>query len=209
MHAAVACAVSRSVGAGQSKVVGVGVQRVVFPCYHQRFVGNQIAFHGLFKLDKEGERNVAATFLAVHNVNFGVVVNVVHQAVEGFLLFLHGQHKFVVDVQFRRFPDVEVGRFQQQTVVRRIGFHRVVGVKLCLFGNHVVALGKFEGEIRKFFVRYYNFRLEDKLYFGVSRQGNYVAVGSDEVAAVDFVTNVFVAVFSHSPRLNFITDFFL
>ena len=34
MHAAVACAVSRSVGAGQSKVVGVGVQRVVFPCYH-------------------------------------------------------------------------------------------------------------------------------------------------------------------------------
>ena len=34
VHAAVSCAVSRSVGAGQSKVVGVGVQRVVFPCYH-------------------------------------------------------------------------------------------------------------------------------------------------------------------------------
>ena len=34
MHAAVACAVSSPVGAGQSKVVGEGIQCVVFPCYH-------------------------------------------------------------------------------------------------------------------------------------------------------------------------------
>ena len=202
MHAAVACAVSSPVGAGQTKIVGEGIQCVVFPRDFQRFVGNQTSFHGLFKLDKEGERNVAAAFLAVHNVNFGVVVNVVHQAVEGFLLFLHGQHKFVVDVQFRRFPDVEVGRFQQQTVVRRVGFHSVVGVKFCLFGNHVVALGKFEGEIRKFFVGNYNFRLKNKFDGQRLKNVENVAVGSDEVASVKFVTDVFVAVFCHSPRLN-------
>ena len=157
----------------------------------------------MFKLNKESERNVAAAFLAVHNVNFGIVGNVVHQSVKGFAFFLHGQHKFVVDVQFRCFANVQIGRFQQQTVVRRIGFHRVVGVKFCLFGNHVVALGKFKCEIRKFFIWNYYIRLENKLDFRIFRKCDNVTVGSDEITAVKFVTYVFVAVFCHSPRLNF------
>ena len=156
----------------------------------------------MFKLNKESERNVAAAFLAVHNVNFGIVGNVVHQSVKGFAFFLHGQHKFVVDVQFRRFSNVQIGRFQQQTVVRRIGFHRVVGVKLRLLGNYVVALGKFEGEILKFFVGNYNFRLENKFYFGVFQQRDNVSVGSNNFPTVKFVPHIFISLFCHSPRLN-------
>ena len=63
-------------------------------------------------------------------------------------------------------------------------------------------MGKFEGEIRKFFVGNYNFRLENEFYRHCFVDVVNVAVGSDEIAAVKFVTDVFVAVFCHSPRLN-------
>ena len=63
-------------------------------------------------------------------------------------------------------------------------------------------MGKFEGEIRKFFVGNYNFRLENEFYRHCFVDVVNVAVGSDEISAVKFVTDVFVAVFCHSPRLN-------
>ena len=156
-----------------------------------------------FKFNVESERNVAAAFFAVNNVYFCIVCNVVHQSVKCFSFFLHCQHKFVVDVQFGCFAYSQVWRSKQQAVVRGICLHRVVGVKFRLLGYNLFPLCKFKGEICKFFIWNYYIRLENKLDFRIFRKCDNVTVGSDEITAVDSVTYVFVAVFCHSPRLNF------